>query len=46
MTTSGRPAGGGIRAAVADRVYAGVDVRVGWELHVRFNAIVGVRLAR
>jgi hypothetical protein len=39
-------AGGGIRAAVTDRVYAGVDVRVGWELHVRFNAIVGVRLAR
>ena len=37
-------AGGGVRAVVGDRVTIGADVRVGWELHLRINALVGVRL--
>jgi hypothetical protein len=37
-------AGGGIRAVVGDRVTIGADVRVGWELHLRINALVGLRL--
>lgn len=36
-------AGGGVRAAAGDRVTVGVDVRIGWELHVRVNGLVGVR---
>jgi len=39
-------AGGGIRARVGDRVTAGVDARIGWELHLRVNGLVGVRLDR
>ena len=39
-------AGGGVRALVSDRVTIGADARVGWELHVRVNALVGVRLGR
>ena len=35
-------AGGGARVHVSDRVYVGVDVRVGWELHLRTAAHVGV----
>jgi hypothetical protein len=30
-------AGGGVRALVGDRVTIGVDMRVGWELHLRLN---------
>jgi hypothetical protein len=37
-------AGGGVRAYLGDRVYAGADVRVGWELHLRAAAHVGIRL--
>ena len=37
-------AGGGVRAVVGDRVTIGADVRVGWELHLRINALVGLRL--
>jgi hypothetical protein len=37
-------AGGGIRAAVGDRVTVGVDARIGWETHVRINGTIGVRL--
>lgn len=37
-------AGGGIRVSAGDRVYIGVDTRVGWELHVRVTATVGIRL--
>ena len=33
-----------VRAYLGDRVYAGADVRVGWELHLRMAAHVGVRL--
>jgi hypothetical protein len=39
-------AGGGVRAAIGDRITVGVDARVGWETHVRINGIVGVRLGR
>jgi hypothetical protein len=39
-------AGGGIRAAVGDRVTMGVDARIGWEAHFRINGLVGVRLGR
>ena len=38
--------GGGIRAAVGDRVTVGVDARMGWEPHIRINGVVGVRLGR
>ena len=39
-------AGGGVRGLVGERMMIGVEARVGWELHVRVNAIVGVRLGR
>lgn len=39
-------AGGGVRAAVGDRVSVGVDARLGWETHLRINGVVGVRLGR
>jgi len=39
-------AGGGVRAAVGDRVTVGVDARLGWEAHFRINGVVGVRLGR
>lgn len=39
-------AGGGMRAVVGDRITIGVDTRVGWELHVRVNGLVGLRLGR
>ena len=39
-------AGGGIRARVGDVVTLGAEARIGWELHIRVNALVGVRLGR
>jgi len=39
-------AGGGVRARVGDVVTVGGEVRLGWELHLRFNALVGVRLGK
>jgi opacity protein-like surface antigen len=39
-------AGGGVRAAAGDRVTIGIDARVGWELHIRVNGFVGIRLGR
>jgi hypothetical protein len=39
-------AGGGIRARVTDRLYVGGDVRLGWELHLRAGAHVGVAWPR
>jgi hypothetical protein len=39
-------AGGGVRTLVDDRVTIGIDTRVGWELHLRVNGFVGVRLGR
>ena len=38
--------GGGVRAALADRVTVGVDARVGWELHLRVNGVIGVQFGR
>jgi hypothetical protein len=37
-------AGGGVRGWITDRVYALGDFRIGWELHMRMNAGIGVRL--
>jgi hypothetical protein len=37
-------AGGGARARVTDRVFVGGDVRLGWELHLRAAAHVGIAL--
>lgn len=37
-------AGGGVRAWITRRVYALVDFRLGWELHARVNAGIGVGL--
>jgi hypothetical protein len=37
-------AGGGLRAAVSDRVALGVECRVGWEPHVRINGLVSIGL--
>jgi hypothetical protein len=37
-------AGGGVRASIGDVVTVGGEVRVGWELHLRINALVGIRL--
>jgi len=39
-------AGGGVRTLLGDRVTLGVEVRVGWEAHIRVNGLVGVRLGR
>jgi hypothetical protein len=39
-------AGGGVRARVGERVLVGAEARIGWELHIRLNAMVGVRLGR
>jgi hypothetical protein len=37
-------AGGGVRVRVAKNVTAGFEARLGWELHLRLNAVVGVGL--
>jgi len=37
-------AGGGVRIANGNRTTVGVDARIGWELHLRVNGFVGVRL--
>jgi hypothetical protein len=36
--------GGGVRVAASDRVTVGVDARIGWEAHMRVNAVAGIRL--
>ena len=42
-TTEGAfTAGGGLRAQIGNRVTAGFDARVGWELHLRLNGTVGL----
>jgi hypothetical protein len=37
-------AGGGVRVAAGDRITVGVDVRMGWEPHIRVNGVLGIRL--
>ena len=37
-------AGGGVRARVSDRVFLGAEARMGWEPHIRLNAVLGVRI--
>ena len=39
-------AGGGVRGHLNDRLYVGADARVGWELHLRVAAHVGVTWPR
>jgi len=39
-------AGGGIRTLLGNRVTLGADLRVGWELHVRAGATIGVRFGK
>ena len=39
-------AGGGVRALVGDRVTLGLEMRAGWEPHIRINAVVGLQLGR
>lgn len=39
-------AGGGVRALAGERVTIGAEARVGWELHLRLNGTIGVRLGR
>jgi hypothetical protein len=39
-------AGGGVRALVGKYLIVGAEARIGWELHIRLNGMVGVRLGR
>jgi hypothetical protein len=39
-------AGGGVRAWLGRRVFVGAEARIGWELHLRLNGLVGVQLGR
>ena len=36
-------AGGGVRGLVGKHFILGAEARIGWELHIRLNGIVGVR---
>ena len=36
-------AGGGFRALLGRSAFIGAEARIGWELHMRLNALVGVR---
>ena len=38
--------GGGVRALVGDRVTVGLEMRLGWETHIRINGLVGLHLGR
>jgi hypothetical protein len=39
-------AGGGVRVRVVDRVSAGVEARLGWEMHLRLNGFMTFALGR
>ena len=39
-------AGGGVRALIGRYLIVGAEARIGWELHIRVNGLVGVRLGR
>lgn len=45
-TEGGFTAGGGIRALIGRYAFVGAEARIGWELHIRLNGMVGVRLGR
>ena len=45
-TEGGFTAGGGVRALAGKHVVVGAEARIGWELHIRFNGLVGVRFGR
>jgi hypothetical protein len=36
-------AGGGIRGLAGEHLFVGAEARVGWELHLRINGLVGIR---
>jgi hypothetical protein len=38
--------GGGVRARLGERAYVGADARIGWELHLRLAAHIGVSWPR
>ena len=39
-------AGGGVRALAGDRVTLGLEMRAGWEPHIRINGVIGLQLGR
>lgn len=39
-------AGGGLRARVGSRATVGIDARVGWEMHLRIGATIGLQLGQ
>jgi hypothetical protein len=39
-------AGGGVRTLIGRRLFVGAEARIGWELHIRLNALVGVQVGR
>ena len=39
-------AGGGVRTLIGRRVFVGAEARVGWELHIRLNALIGIQFGR
>ena len=39
-------AGGGVRARIGERWFAGAEMRLGWESHIRLNALLGVHLGK
>lgn len=41
-----RPTERGVRALIGDRVTLGLEMRAGWEPHIRINGVVGVQLGR
>jgi hypothetical protein len=38
--------GGGVRVIATDRIFANIDVRIGWEPHVRVTGSAGWRFGR
>ena len=45
-TEGGFTGGGGVRALIGRHVVVGAEARIGWELHIRVNGMVGVRFDR
>ena len=42
-TEGGFTAGGGVRGSAGRHFFFGAEARIGWELHIRANALIGVR---